>query len=405
MTCDTSEFWHSGTSFALAEGELVWSRILSDAIRGELQPVYGQDQRWDHELDPPVVVPPNPEELRRYVLPMLGLYPARGCPFSCTFCSVIKISGHRIRAQSVTTTLESLRAAKEAGVKMIMFTSDNFNKYSRAKDLLEAMIDDNLKFKLFVQCDTQILRQPELVDLLGQAGCFQMFVGVESFSRRTLISVHKYQNRPEVYGEIVRLCAEYGVSAHLSNIIGFPEDNQDDILHQLETVKALEPNWASFYILCPIPGTQQYDEFLRDGSIIEQNLDRFDTTCPTWRHPSISGAELTRLLYHCYTSFFSLGHLIRRTRHFAARQGEPLEDYLGGVGMSLFNRICAQKSMHPMSGGIGRVFLDGASDYARLRCVFRANRPPNPEETGRVGAKRRWRLIIMTEVAGLSQSA
>ena len=265
MTCDTSEFWHSGTSFALAEGELVWSRILSDAIRGELQPVYGQDQRWDHDLDPPVVVPPNPEELRRYVLPMLGLYPARGCPFSCTFCSVIKISGHRIRAQSVTTTLESLRAAKEAGVKMIMFTSDNFNKYSRAKDLLEAMIDDNLKFKLFVQCDTQILRQPELVDLLGQAGCFQMFVGVESFSRRTLISVHKYQNRPEVYGEIVRLCAEYGVSAHLSNIIGFPEDNQDDILHQLETVKALEPNWASFYILCPIPGTQQYDEFLRDG--------------------------------------------------------------------------------------------------------------------------------------------
>jgi radical SAM superfamily enzyme YgiQ (UPF0313 family) len=72
---------------------------------------------------------------------MLGLYPARGCPFLCNFCSVIKIAGRKIRSQSIDTSLASLRAAKAAGVRTIMFTSDNFNKYPEAETLLGAMID------------------------------------------------------------------------------------------------------------------------------------------------------------------------------------------------------------------------------------------------------------------------
>ena len=63
-----------------------------------------------------MVVPPDRNDLRRYAIPMLGLYPARGCPFRCNFCSVIKIAGRRIRKQPVETTLASLRAARAAGV-------------------------------------------------------------------------------------------------------------------------------------------------------------------------------------------------------------------------------------------------------------------------------------------------
>ena len=147
----------------------------------------------------PVIVPPTRSDLGRYVVPMLGLYPARGCPFSCSFCSVVKIAGRRIRSQSIGTTIDSLKAAQAAGVRLIMFTSDNFNKYAEAEQLLNAMIDERIKMPFFVQCDTQIGRQPELVELMARAGCYQMFLGVESFSREVLLSVHKQQNRPEVY--------------------------------------------------------------------------------------------------------------------------------------------------------------------------------------------------------------
>jgi radical SAM superfamily enzyme YgiQ (UPF0313 family) len=368
MTCDTSMFHGRGVSFALAEAELVWTKILQDAACGELQPVYGSDRRWQQELEAPVLAPPSRSDLGRYVIPMLGVYPARGCPFLCNFCSVIKIAGRRIRSQSIATTLASLRAAKAAGVRTIMFTSDNFNKYPEAQTLLAAMIEERLGLEFFVQCDTQIARQEHLVALLGKAGCFQMFVGVESFNRQTLLAAHKGQNRPEMYRDIVRLCREYGISSHFSNIIGFPQDTERDVQEHVQVLREMAPTWASFYILCPIPGTEQYDDFLAQGLITETNLDRFDTTCLTWRHPTLPRERLSELLFECYRNFFSLGHALRNVRdqvHFRCRR--PLARSAGNVAMSLFTRYCAWRRTHPMSGGIRRVRLDRAQDFLSRR--------------------------------------
>lgn len=370
MTCDTSLLHGRGISFALSEAELVWHEILSDALEGELKPLYGLEQRWQQQLEAPVIVPPAREDLSRYVIPMLGLYPARGCPFVCNFCSVIKIAGRKIRSQSVDTTLASLRAAKSAGVTAVMFTSDNFNKYPDAANLLTAMIDEKLNLEIFVQCDTQIARQPELVELLGRAGCFQMFLGVESFNRETLLAARKGQNRPETYREIVRLCRANGIGAHFSNIIGFPTDTEKSIFEHLDALRSMGPSCASFYILCPIPGTEQYDDFLAQGLITEQNLDRFDTTSLTWRHPGLSAAQLRSLLFECYRQFFSGRHLVSNLRN--RRQLHSMgHGTLCGIWRTLvltsFNRYCAWSCKHPMSGGIASVRRDRAADYASLR--------------------------------------
>ena len=368
MTCDTSLLHGRGVSFALAEAELVWSQILQDAAEGELQPVYGRERRWQQDLQAPVIVPPGRNELSRYVVPMLGLYPARGCPFLCNFCSVTKIAGRRIRSQSIATTLASLRAAKAAGVRTIMFTSDNFNKYPEAEALLTAMVDEQLGLEFFVQCDTQIARQEQLVALLAKAGCFQMFVGVESFNRRTLMAAHKGQNRPETYRDIVRLCRAHGISSHFSNIIGFPEDTERDIQEHLAALRAMNPTWASFYILCPIPGTEQYDDFLADGLITETNLDRFDTTCLTWRHPFLSRDRLSKLLFTCYRRFNSARHALRNAKdELSFRSGGMLARSAANMAMSLFTRYCAWRQVHPMSGGVRRVRLDGVNDFLSLR--------------------------------------
>lgn len=368
MTCDTSSLHGCGVSFALAEAELVWHEILRDAADGELQPVYGRERRWQQELEAPVIVPPGRRDLSRYVIPMLGLYPARGCPFLCNFCSVIKIAGRKIRSQSIATTLASLRAAKAAGVRTIMFTSDNFNKYPEAEALLAAMIDERLGLDFFVQCDTQIARQENLLALLAKAGCFQMFVGVESFNRETLLAAHKGQNRPETYRDIVRLCREHGISSHFSNIIGFPQDSEQEVHEHVHMLREMAPTWASFYILCPIPGTEQYDDFLAEGLITEMNLDRFDTTCLTWRHPCLSRERLSELLFDCYRKFFSLRHALRNTKdEVSFRSRGLLARSAANMAMSLFTRLCAARRTHPMSGGVRRVRLDSVKDYLPLR--------------------------------------
>src|SRR5256885_2012898 len=77
MTCETSMLQNRGVSFALAEAEIVWEQIIRDAIGGELQPLYGRDRRWAEELPSPVLIPPSKRDLRRYIVPMLGIYPAR----------------------------------------------------------------------------------------------------------------------------------------------------------------------------------------------------------------------------------------------------------------------------------------------------------------------------------------
>ena len=379
MTCDTSMLQGRGVSFALAEAELVWLDILEDAMAGELRPVYGQTQRWQRELDAPVICPPSMKDLQRYVIPMLGLYPARGCPFTCNYCSVIKIAGRSVRSQSVETTMKSLKAAKAAGIKMIMFTSDNFNKYTQAEELLTAMIDEKLDLKFFVQCDAQIAKQERLIELSSRAGCFEIFVGVESFNRNTLLAAKKGQNHPELYQDIVDLCRTYGVSSHFSNIIGFPMDSAFSIKRDLETLCELSPIQASFYILCPIPGTEQYNEFLCQGLISEKNLDRFDGTVLTWNHPHLSRQELTSLLFRCYNRFYSLKHTISSLRRQSNADGKQFRT-LAMLTLSSFSRYSAFRRYHPMSGGVKRVYLDSASDYLPLRkAMFEFEFAPLPE--------------------------
>jgi radical SAM superfamily enzyme YgiQ (UPF0313 family) len=366
MTCDTASLQKRGVSFALAEAEMIWTDILRDAIRGELQPVYGQERRWEQHLSAPVVIPPTSRDLRRYIVPMLGLYPARGCPFTCNFCSVIKIAGRQIRSQDIEITLQSLRAAKAAGVKMVMFTSDNFNKYPDGPALLDQMIAEKIDLPFLVQCDTQVAKQEEFISLLARAGCFQVFVGVESFSRKVLLAARKTQNHPTLYGEIVRLCRKYGITSHFSNIIGFPEDREANIHEHLEVLRELDPEIASFYILVPLPGTQQYDEFLAEGRITEPNLDRFDAQCVTWRHDNLRPVDLENWLFRCYREFYSSSH-VRRTTRDALRPGRIWSNLLPSLGVSLFSRFAAARRTHPMSGGIGRVRIDSVNDYSHLR--------------------------------------
>ncbi len=261
MTCDTSLLHGNGVSFSLSEAEVVWLQILKDATHGELQSIYGADQRWATSIEDVEFRPPPPEEVERHWVPMAGYYPVRGCPFVCSFCSVIKIAGRQVRNPSIDSIIAALKIIKSAGIEFVVFTSDNFNKFPLAPELLNAMIDEKIGVRFWFQADTQIVKQENLVQLIGRAGGAEMFLGVESFDSVALKGIQKRHNKPETYSEIVRLCRDAGIRAHFSNIFGFPDQTENGIKTHMETLKELGPEFASFYILTPIPGTEQYKEF------------------------------------------------------------------------------------------------------------------------------------------------
>jgi radical SAM superfamily enzyme YgiQ (UPF0313 family) len=300
---------------------------------------------------------------------MVGVYPARGCPFTCNFCSVIKIAGRQVRSQPVATTIASLKAAAAAGVRLVMFTSDNFNQIPELRQILETMIEERIRLPFFAQCDTQIERQENLVELLGRAGCFQIFVGVESFSREALRAAHKLQNHPERYARIVALCRKHGITTHFSNILGFPGDTEASIGQHLRALRALGPDVVSFYILTPIPGTEQYADFLAQGLITEPNLDRFDGTCVTWRHPQLAPRRWSDLLFRCYREFFSAADVAAKLARLAGsrRDFRTMAKLFVHLAYPLQARLAAAGREHPMAGGYGRVRRDRVDDYLPLR--------------------------------------
>jgi len=265
--------------------------------------------------------------------------------------------------------MATLRAAKAAGIMLIMFTTDNFNKYTDAPELLQAMIDEHLDLAFFVQCDTQVVKQEAFIELLGRAGCYQMFIGVESFDRQTLLEAHKNQNHPERYAELVRLCRAHGIGSHFSNMIGFPNDTEASIREHLRLLRSLRPDVASFYILTPCPGTEQYDDYSAAGLMTEPNLDRYDATCVTWRHPHLSPERLTDLLYECYTKFYSLPDTLMKSArwYWQKRHSANYMLKLATAGYSFIARAAAAQRQHPMAGGVQRVVVDRDDDYMALR--------------------------------------
>ncbi len=370
ITCDTTMLQGKGVSFALGEAELMWHQILFDASCGQLQDVYGAEQRWQYELEPVVVKPPPPHILNRNLIAMYGSYPSRGCPFKCNYCSVIQIAGHVVRNQTVEETMAGLRLAKQAGAKLIVFGSDNFNKFELATDLLQAMIDEKINIPFFVQCDVQIADQEPLIELLGRAKCAFIFVGVESFDRATLVEARKTQNNPDKYGKIIDSCRQNGIIATFSNIIGFPNDTEQSVNEHVNILTEMAPGMAWFYILTPIPGTEQYGDFLRDGLITERNLDRFDCTGPVWQHPNLSHQQLLGLQFGAYEKFYSVRNMTKRLWHDWSRGHLGNVDTMRMVGFSQLMNMAAARQRHPMSGGIGRRRMDHDSNYRDLRRSF-----------------------------------
>jgi hypothetical protein len=89
------------------------------------------------------------------------------------------------------------------------------------------------------------------------------------------------------------------------------------------------------------------------GLVTEDNLDRFDTTCLTWRHPHFSREQLTRLLFRCYSKFFSTTHAVRNLMHLGWLRSGVLAESVGITAMSLFSRYCVwRRSAYPFALGV-----------------------------------------------------
>jgi len=201
---------------------------------------------------------------------------SRGCPFSCTFCSVPGMYGHAFRTHSIGRVLEELEVHK--GNMYTFFADDIFtaNK-KRVKELLRGMIQRGLTPEWGAQVRTETVDDPELLQMMRDSNCFNVYVGFESINPRTLKLFNKKQDLAKIERSIERFHA-HKIRIHGMFVVGSDEDDLETIDATAEFALKHDIDSVQFMILTPIPGSPDYETLYDHGEkyVISKNWQFYD---------------------------------------------------------------------------------------------------------------------------------
>jgi radical SAM superfamily enzyme YgiQ (UPF0313 family) len=248
----------------IGEAESVWPTLLRDAEQGRLQRIYRGVPASMKNL-------PTPRyDLleKRFVVPRV-LQATRGCPFSCSFCSVPSLNpGFRVRpVDDVIRDIATTRFPYFWQDKVVWFWDDNLLVRRRwAKDLLREMAGLNRWW--LTQASIDIVRDRELLDLMERSGCIGIFLGIESLDDADLASVDKRQNRAAEYKEAIERLHDRGICVMAGFISGFDNQTPEAIVETADRLNAIGIDVPFLSILTPFRGTGLYDEHLMAGRLL-----------------------------------------------------------------------------------------------------------------------------------------
>ena len=231
----------------------------------------------------------------------------RGCPFRCTYCAGHRVTGRRLRHRSIESIVQEIRFVRDRwDIRNFSLVDDNFTlNRAFAKEVCRAILRENLDIRWRcpngVRLDTL---DAELVRLMEAAGCFYLYVALESGSQRILDAMNR-QTKLEVMIEKVRLVRRVSRIKMLGFfILGYPDERMGDMLASIRLACALPLDMASFFLFTPHPGTEVYHRLLDEGRLREADWTSFFYDKVSVRPASLSEKDLVRLEKAAYRAFY-----------------------------------------------------------------------------------------------------
>ena len=345
-----------GATLVAGEVETIWGQILCDAAQGTLAPSYNTLDVLPVLTNAPI---PRlqPRTLQRFVHRHFGTIDAsRGCPFSCSFCTIINVQGRSMRARNAETLVEAiLDNYRQNGTRDYFFTDDDFARNPQWKEIFARLIhlraDQNLPLRFLMQADLLAHGIPGFVEQAAHAGCFQVFLGMESLNPDSLRDGGKRQNRVADYAALVDTWHRAGILTHVGYVIGFPHDTPESVRANLRSLRDdVRPDVASFFMLTPLPGSRDHRELVDAGVPLDADLNRYDTFHPIVAHPRMSRDEWHSLYREAWSDFYDTKVMVRQMQHApAAQRATLLQIYLW------YGAAVRVESFHPMMTGFLRL--------------------------------------------------
>jgi radical SAM superfamily enzyme YgiQ (UPF0313 family) len=248
-----------------------------------------------HLLDPPVE-----EYIQTYGVRNFPVLTTRGCPFECVFCSTAALHGRKYRTRSISRVVDELEyVIDKYEVTSVSFVDDNFTmQKDRVFELCREMHTRNLSLNW--GCSTRVdLVSEELLRTMKEAGCHDIFFGIESASQRVLNVIQKSFSVQQAK-DVVKLAEKIGIRTHCSFILGLPSESPESLDSMIAFCEETKPSGRVLpNVLDVLPGTEL---FAREQEFFSSQ-------------PSLAKADITRvqieLLLDFYKTNFGINELFR----------------------------------------------------------------------------------------------
>ncbi len=345
-----------GCSLFAGELEGRLEGLLQDLTRDELKPLY--DFLGDLPELSGMPTPILPRERLRLNAGLRSSFDAgRGCPYSCSFCTIINVQGHKSRHRTAEDVERLVRANLAQGIANFFITDDNLARNAHWEAIFDRLIalrdSEGIAVKLFVQVDTQSYRIPRFVDKAARAGVTRAFLGLENINPDALKTAQKGQNKIDDYRAMLQAWHAVGVLTYAGYILGFPDDTPQTIRRDLEIIKREVPvDILELFILTPLPGSLDHQRLVESGARLDADLNRYDLQHVVTDHPRMSRDEWQAIYREAWDIYYSPEHVARVLRRCRAWGFDPREM---AAKMFAFHAPIVYEHLHPLEGGLVRI--------------------------------------------------
>jgi hypothetical protein len=345
------------------EGRL--DQVLVDAWNGTLKPLYNFIEDLPGLEGAPT--PNLPKDEIAYNFDLRSSFDlGRGCPFQCSFCTIINVQGRKSRFRSPEDLEIIVRENAKQGINAFFITDDNLarNRHWEAffDKLIELRQKEGLGVDLIIQVDTQCHKIPNFIQKARDAGVSRVFIGLENINPDNLMAAKKRQNKITDYRVMLQKWHQSGAYTWAGYITGFPADTKESLLRDIDIIKKELPlDILEFFFLTPLPGSEDHRTLLEKGVWMDPDLNKYDLNHRVSHHNKMSDQEWEEAYRACWLSYYSNEHIetVAR-RHGALPNGDPNKAV---QFLSEFKAIYLAEKVHPLEGGI-------------LRLKFRTDRRP-----------------------------
>ncbi len=329
---------------SLVEGdaELVWEDLIRDFEAGQLKPHYKKtlEKGWFSTPKPRFDLVTN-----KKIGDFLPVQAGRGCPNTCSFCSVACLYKGSYVKKSLNEVKRDLEQIKSLGFNKVLLLDDNiFSDREYLGELLQVL--QTLDLKWMSQCDIRIGREDDLLEALAKSGCTTLSFGLESISRESLVAMNKGWANPGEYTKLIDNIKSYGIDVSTEMVVGGEGDTLKSIEETRDFIEKNKISVPRFYILTPFPGTKFFEEIQEAGRLENKDIYSYDGSSAVYTPANMTSSELTEAYWKLYESLFTLGSIFRRNIIKKEFLRQPFT-YLFYAGVNLYYRHQIKQRITP----------------------------------------------------------